>query len=187
MFSSYAKPGNDTIEKETGYGLRWVRLCVHLLRGKKVHKLSCPEIGIVRCEKRDGSGGKAPRDLTSHRPDDYIRRCRCLWESNAHRLAHRVRRRFPSWNYLAIVLPFRPMDCSTLARYVEKFVRTNFEIGISILSYLTNDEILNEKEYQLFVRYIRNITIFARPKNWEISGRKNIAKVFILIKCKKDR
>lgn len=57
------------------------------------------------------------------------------------------------------------MDCSTLARYVEKFVRTNFEIGISILSYLTNDEILNEKEYQLFVRYIRNITIFARPKN----------------------
>lgn len=64
MFSSYAKPGNDTIEKETGYGLRWVRLCVHLLRGKKVHKLSCPEIGIVRCEKRDGSGGKAPRDLT---------------------------------------------------------------------------------------------------------------------------
>lgn len=57
------------------------------------------------------------------------------------------------------------MDCSTVARYVEKFVRTNFEIGISILSYLTNDEILNEKEYQLFVRYIRNITIFARPKN----------------------
>lgn len=75
MFSSYAKPGNDSIEKETvGTGL-----CMHLLRGKKVHKLSCPEIGIVRCEKRDGSGGKAPRDLTSRAvPDDYIRRCRCL-------------------------------------------------------------------------------------------------------------
>lgn len=26
---------------------------------KEVHKLSCPEIVIVRCEKRDGSGGKA--------------------------------------------------------------------------------------------------------------------------------
>lgn len=90
--------------RERRYVLR-VWLYVRL-RGKKVHKLSCPEIGIVRCEKRDGSGGKAPRDLTATVSTTIYVGVR-VSEKATRCLGHRVRGRFPSWNYVAIAAPFR--------------------------------------------------------------------------------